>query len=234
MSVYGQILAASGGRHWQEAVSAVLGPAEAYSWSVDDNMAAPAIFALPSFDAIVLDASCGRGTRVFALSKVCRQVLAMDPDPNAARFVGLRARQDGCKNVTALVADEESFRVGTLDMVIADEFDQIVQWCRLLRAGGVLCLHFPNSLSPFSWFGQRKGSTLRNGLRRVRREGLTPIRTFGTVKDDEDVRMAIDSTDPRSLQTVLPHFVTRSAAWSAVSAFTVGLVLPGIWIVARN
>ena len=227
---------------WQTAVRDHLGPAEAYAWTVEDHRAAAPIFALPAPESRVLDLSCGRGTFAFALASTCRAVYATDPDPDAVRFVAIRARQIGISNILPLLTTPEpAIRRNSLDLILARELpspDRLHALVQLLKPGGRFCVGLPNPHFPLSRTGHAAGagcSSLKSALSLA---GLCTNRIFIALPNASDARFLIDAADSRGMVRLLKERYPKLALLSPLGgpllyAFR-RTVAPGYWAVGQK
>ncbi len=242
MSPFKELVQLARRTDWESAARQLYGPGEAYRWTVDDHCAAAALTALPALQGRVLDTACGRGTHAFALSGLCRAVYATDPDPDAVRFLGIRARQSGVSNILPFFGPPEgAIRPNSLDLVLARELPErgrLTALIRLLKPGGRLCLGLPNPRSPLCKSSADTGAAYGALVSALRRTELHVDRVYTALPDYRDVRVLLDADDPRGLVLFLKDRYRRIPLPGFLSgtlrrAFR-SLAAPGYWAIVQK
>ena len=239
---YQAIVEATKAKSWQDAVRDLCGPEAAYLWTVDDHRAAAPVFSLAGADFRVLDVDCGRGTHAFALSRACRVVYATDPDPDAVRFVATRARQSAIRNVCPFLGPpEDVIRPESLDLVIVQGSggaERAASLAGLLKPGGTMCLGISNPRSPLCKTGRDDDGGYAEWRSTLADSGLEIGHTYAALPNHQDVRVLIDTEDPRGLKAFLRHRYpgTPSPGWLVgplLRRFH-GSIAPGYWAIAQR
>ena len=108
---------------WQEAVVDRYGNLDKAPWIADSSRADPLLFSNLNRDSNILDLGAGYGVLTFAISPLCRSVIALNTRKDHADFIRIRAQQDKITNIISLLADftRVPFRESSFDMIILNK-----------------------------------------------------------------------------------------------------------------
>jgi SAM-dependent methyltransferase len=238
---FSELAAEAARSDWRQALRTLEGDRRAYELTVDDPRAAACLLAVPEGDACALDLSCGCGSYTFALARVCHTVYAADADPDAVRFVELRASQSGVDNVKPLEGlAEESVAQETLDLIVSDAWPAQQRLDKLvggLRPGGRLCLGTANARAPGA-SPTDPGIHLRDARQRLGGLGFQIERCFLALPHHRDARVLLDAYDRRGLAAFLhdryPYVPRALVSLCTLVSPIVRAIAPGFWIIASR
>jgi ubiquinone/menaquinone biosynthesis C-methylase UbiE len=165
--------------HWKEALEQKIKPHKPLRFErlVYDKAADWMALLNLGGNSRILDAGCGWGTLTFQLAGNCESIYAMDSSRYAVKFVQVRSRQDGYKNVFPLRGNvlQLPFPDNFFDLVVlngvlewigcADEKKHPVavqksflkEISRVLNADGQLYVGIENRYSATYFLGQKEG-----------------------------------------------------------------------------